>query len=166
MPRLIFFSILLLSLLFSACIKKKEVTYVSDETLIRQQITHFEDALKQNNPELFSDYYARDKILVFPLWMQDSLATWEEVISYWKDFFNSNQVTEFSLGSVTVNTAGRTGWVKAKWEMKLEQKKLLKKKKLYYELKGRYTAIFENKEGHWQVVHEHMSVASSSLLNK
>ena len=160
------FLLFLSALLLFSCIKKKEVAFVSDETLIRQQITHFEDAIKQKNPELFSDYYARDKILVFPLWMQDSLATWEEVISYWKDFFNSNQVAEFSLGSVTVNTAGRTGWVKANWEMKLEKKKLLKKKKLYYELKGRYTAIFENKEGHWQVVHEHMSVARSSLLSK
>ena len=166
MLRRILFFVLFLTLLITACIKKKEVTYVSDETLIRQQITHFEDAIKQKNPELFSDYYARDKIVVFPLWEQDSLSTWEEVISYWKDFFNSNQVTKFSLGSVTVNTAGRSGWVKAKWEMKLEKSKSLKKKKQYYELKGRYTAIFENKEGHWQVVHEHMSVASSNLFTK
>lgn len=166
MFRRILLSVLVLSLIFSACIKKKEVTYVSDETLIRQQITHFEDAIKQKNPDLFSDYYARDKILVFPLWMQDSLATWDEVISYWRDFFNSNQLTEFSLSSVTVNSSGRTAWVKGKWEMKLEQRKLPKKKKQYYRLEGRYTAVFENKEGHWQVVHEHMSTADFNLLSK
>ena len=146
------------ALLLFSCIKKKEVAFVSDETLIRQQITHFEEALKQKNPELFADYYARDNILVYPLWEKDSLSTWDEVISYWKDFFNNHNLTEFSLGSVTVSTAGRTAWVKAKWEMKIEKRKLLKKKKEYYELKGRYSAVFENKEGHWQVVHEHMSL--------
>jgi ketosteroid isomerase-like protein len=165
-PRKTSYLFLVLTLLLSGCIKKKEVTYVSDETLIRQQIAHFEEAIRQKNPNLFSDYYARDKIVVFPLWEQDTLSSWEEVSSYWKDFFNTHDVADFFLGSVTVNTSGRTAWVKGKWEMKLEKKRLLKKKKQYYDLKGRYTTIFENKEGHWQVVHEHMSTADLNLVPK
>jgi len=164
--RRVLLSVLVLSLIFSACIKKKEVTYVSDETLIRQQIAHFEEAIRQKNPDLFSDYYARDKIAVFPLWVEESLSSWDGVMSYWRDFFNNNDVTDFILSSVTVNTAGRTAWAKGKWEMKLEKKRLLKKKKQYYDLKGRYTAIFENKEGHWQVEHEHMSTADLNLVPK
>jgi ketosteroid isomerase-like protein len=157
------FILLCTTLLFVSCIKKKEVAYVSDETLIRQQLTQFEEALKQKNPDLFADYYARDNISVFPLWEREALSSWEEVVSYWQDFFNNHQLTEFSLSSVTVNSAGRVGWAKGNWQMKLEKKSFPKKKTQYFTLKGRYTAIFENKEGSWQAVHEHMSLADSNL---
>lgn len=165
MPRTAFI-LLCSTLLLVSCIKKKEVAYVSDETLIRQQITHFEDALKQENPDLFADYYARDNISVFPLWERDSLSSREELKNYWKDFFNNHQLTEFTLSSVSVNTAGRTAWVKGNWQMKLEKKSFPRKKTQYFTQKGRYTAVFENKEGNWQVVHEHMSVADSNLTSE
>jgi len=162
-PRRAFLFPLLLSLLFCACIKKKEIKYVSDETLVRTQITRFEDALKQKNPELLSDYYSRDKIEIFPFWDKESLTSWEEAISYWKEFFEDQKVTDFVLSSVTVTTAGRTAWTKGNWEMKIEKKKIGKKKKQYQILQGRYSAIFENHEGNWQVVHEHMSMPESKL---
>lgn len=163
MPRQAFFFPLFLILLFSACIKKKEIRYVSDETLVRTQITRFEDALNQKNPDLLADYYSRDKIQVFPFWDKESLTSWEEVMTYWKEFFESHKVTDFILSSVTVNTAGRTAWVKGNWEMKIEKKKIGKKKKQYQILQGRYSAIFENHEGNWQVVHEHTSMPESKL---
>ena len=163
MSRRILFTALIPALFLLSCIKKKEVVFVSDETLIRQQLTLFEEALKKEKPELLESYYAREKILVFPMWGKENDSTWEEVIDNWKNFFADENITEFTLKTVTVATSGRTGWAKGNWEMKIEKKKLFSQKKQYQTLRGRYTVIFENKEGTWQVVHEHMSSPADKL---
>jgi hypothetical protein len=47
--------------------------------------------------------------------------------------------------------------------MKIEKKKLVRKKKQFETLRGRYSAVFENHEGNWQVVLEHMSLPNSKF---
>jgi ketosteroid isomerase-like protein len=154
---------LALSLFLSGCIKKKEVVYVSDETLVKSQLVHFEDAVKQEKLELFSDYYSRDKLTVYPFWQEEVLNSWDEVVEYWKWLFDEIKITEFALSSVTVSTSGRLAYVKGNWEMIIEKRKLVKKKKQYETLLGRYSAVFENHEGNWQAVQEHMSLPSAKL---
>ncbi|OGC77820.1 MAG: hypothetical protein A2Z27_04620 [candidate division Zixibacteria bacterium RBG_16_50_21] len=154
---------LALSLFLSGCIKKKEAVYVSDETLVKNQLVHFEESVKQENPQLFSDYYSRDKLTVYPLWQEEILDSWDQVLEYWRNVFDQTKIAEFALSSVTVTSSGRFAYVKGNWEMKIEKKKLVRKKKQFETLLGRYSAVFENHEGNWQVVLEHMSLPSAKL---
>ena len=153
-------------LALGGCVKKKEITYVSDEALIRQQIQTFEKALRQREPMLLADYYARDQVQVYSLQRSEKLTGWEDVMDYWKKFLKNYPVSDFSINSLTISPQGRRAWVNGDWQMTVEKKKFLKKDSKVFTVIGRYTAILENREGSWQVIHEHMSVPDFQLAEK
>ena len=146
---LIFF---LLGLLISGCIKKKETTNIPNEKIVLDLIQDYARAMRSEDIQLLDNYYAHENNLTFfPLGNFNQLSGWPEVKKYWEDFFKDYEITGFALDSVSVKVVGRTAWCKGTWEMRLTKGK---KKQTWI---GRFTTVFENREGKWEAVHEHTS---------
>ena len=147
------FLFLLLGLIIPGCIKKKEITYIPNEKLILDLMQDYALALKKENLELLDNFYVHENNLsVFPPGNLIQLSGWSQVKDYWEDFFKNYEIQNFSLDSTSVKVAGRSAWCKGIWVMKL------KKGKKKFSWEGRFTIIFENREGKWIAVHEHSSM--------
>lgn len=147
-----FYIFLILGLLISGCIKKKEVAYVPNEKQILDLINDYAKALRAEDIQFLDNFYAHENNLtVFPLGNLNQLSSWPEVRNYWEDFFAKYEIVGFAIDSASVKVVGRTAWSKGTWEMRLKKGK---KKQTWF---GRFTTIFENREGKWEAVHEHSS---------
>lgn len=153
------FIFLILGLLITGCIKKRETVNIPNEKLILDLIQDYARAMRSEDIQLLDNYYAHENNLsFFPLGNFTSLSGWPEVKKYWEDFFRDYEITGFALDSVSVKVVGRTAWCKGTWEMRLSKGK---KKQTWI---GRFTTVFENREGKWEAVHEHNS--SPRLITK
>jgi len=125
---------------------------VPNEKLILDLINDYAKAVRSEDIQLLDSYYAHENNLTFfPLGNLPSLSGWPDVKKYWEDLFKDYEITGFAIDSTSVKVVGRTAWCKGIWEMRLTRGK---KKQTWI---GRFTTIFENREGKWEVVHEHSS---------
>ena len=146
------FIFLIFGILITGCIKKKETVNIPSEKIVLDLIQDYARALRSEDMQLLDNFYAHDDNLsFFPLGNNIQLSGWPEVRKYWEDFFTDYEITGFALDSVSVIVVGRTTWCKGTWEMRLSKGK---KKQTWT---GRFTTVFENREGKWEAVHEHNS---------